>query len=99
MLGTIFLIFLTLLGICWILSLYLRWTWGKIDPSNEEPVEGKVVLITGANAGIGKVTAEEMAKRGATVVLACRDLVSASNTICDIRRKTRNGNLVRFYNI
>ena len=33
---------------------------------------GKVMLITGANTGIGRVTAEALAERGARVILACR---------------------------
>lgn len=33
---------------------------------------GKVMLVTGANTGIGRVTAEVLASRGARVILACR---------------------------
>ena len=35
-------------------------------------MKGKVVVVTGANAGIGKATAAQLADLGATVVLACR---------------------------
>lgn len=36
-------------------------------------LRGKVYLITGASSGIGRVTAEVLAGRGARVLLACRD--------------------------
>lgn len=36
-------------------------------------MQGKQVLITGGNSGIGLVAAMELAKQGATIVLACRD--------------------------
>lgn len=36
-------------------------------------MQGKVCLVTGASGGIGKVTARELAKMGATVVLLCRN--------------------------
>lgn len=36
--------------------------------------KGKVIIITGANTGLGKETAWELARRGAKVYMACRDL-------------------------
>ena len=36
-------------------------------------VRGKVVLITGANSGVGFVTARELARQGACVLMLCRD--------------------------
>ncbi len=35
-------------------------------------MQGKVILVTGANSGIGKETARELARRGATVVVGAR---------------------------
>ena len=40
-------------------------------------MEGKTVLITGANAGIGKETVRDLAKKGARIIMACRNLDSA----------------------
>jgi retinol dehydrogenase 12 len=41
---------------------------------SKKELSGKVALVTGANTGIGRVTAEELARRGARVILACRSL-------------------------
>jgi NAD(P)-dependent dehydrogenase (short-subunit alcohol dehydrogenase family) len=48
------------------------------------------VVVTGANCGIGKETAMALAAKGATVVLACRDLAKADKAASDIRDLTGN---------
>ena len=50
-------------------------------------MHGKTVIITGANTGIGKETALDLARREARVILACRDLNKAENTAAEIRRQ------------
>ena len=39
----------------------------------DERVEGKTALVTGANSGLGKAVAIELARRGAHVLMACRN--------------------------
>jgi NAD(P)-dependent dehydrogenase (short-subunit alcohol dehydrogenase family) len=45
-------------------------------------IDGKVVIITGCNTGLGKAAAIELAKRGAKLYMACRDMKK-----CDEARK------------
>lgn len=44
------------------------------------------VLPVGGNTGIGKATALELARRGARVILACRNQEKAELAISDIKR-------------
>ena len=40
-------------------------------------LDGKVAVVTGASAGIGEVTTAELARRGAKVIMACRNIEKA----------------------
>src|SRR5437899_8745730 len=50
----------------------------------------KTFIVTGANTGIGKITALELAKRGAHVILACRSADKTQPVIDEIKRETGN---------
>ena len=48
---------------------------------------GRVCIVSGAARGIGKATARELARRGATVVMLCRDGHGGESAADDVRRE------------
>jgi retinol dehydrogenase-12 len=56
-------------------------------------MKDKVVIITGANRGIGKEATKEIAKLGAKVYMACRSLDSAYEVKKEIINETNNENV------
>lgn len=53
----------------------------------------KTVLVTGANRGIGKETARELAGRGYRVILACRSMSKAEDARAEIVKESGNENV------
>lgn len=51
-------------------------------------MEGKVCLVTGATAGIGKVCARELAARGARVIVVGRNPEKTLNVVQELTRQT-----------
>ncbi|XP_017027060.1 retinol dehydrogenase 12-like [Drosophila kikkawai] len=61
---------------------------GKFTKNTDET--GKVFIVTGCNTGIGKETVLEIAKRGGTVYMACRDMNRCNEARDEIIKETNN---------
>merc|ERR1712055_736112 len=65
------------------------WLWKELTMGmyrGKERLEGKLVVITGANCGIGLETARDLAKRGALIIVGCRSRRRGEAAIKEIVR-------------
>ncbi|KAG2064920.1 NAD(P)-binding protein [Suillus decipiens] len=60
----------------------------QFHASDVPDMTGKVVLVTGANAGIGKETARVLLTKNAKVYIACRDKTKGEDAIRDLKEST-----------
>lgn len=71
---------------------YYRLSTGKC--TSKAKLNNKVVIVTGANTGIGFETAKDLALRGAKVILACRDQGRGTAARDRIISATGNNNVI-----
>ncbi len=61
-----------------------------MEPAN---LSEKIIMVTGANSGIGKEAALQLAERGARVVMVCRNRERGEPALAEIKAKSGNDTL------
>ena len=72
---------------------FKKWIAGGVCRSQAR-LDGKTVIITGANTGIGLETAVDLAKRNGRVILACRSVERGEKAAVEVRKRSGNDNVV-----
>jgi retinol dehydrogenase-12 len=90
-----FLRFLFILKITSVVLLIIKYFFiNRPKTPLHKDMSGKVIVITGCSAGIGKETAKELLNAGATIVWACRDETKTMKIIKDVTRPDTKGKSV-----
>ena len=66
----------------------MNWTTDNIPDQS-----GRVAIVTGANSGLGLETTRELARKGAHVVMACRDTAKAETAKAEVEASVADASL------
>jgi NAD(P)-dependent dehydrogenase (short-subunit alcohol dehydrogenase family) len=66
----------------------MNWTAADVPDQH-----GRTIVVTGANSGIGLETTRELARNGATVIMACRSVERGEQAAAEIRREIPDADL------
>ena len=61
--------------------------WTDLDAYD---LRGRVIAVTGATSGLGRATAAQLARDGATVIVVGRNSTKTERTVADLRTETGN---------
>ena len=81
--------FVALIGISYVLrQWYIKMCTSKVR------LDGKIVIVTGANTGVGLCTVIDLARRGATVIMACRNMSKGEKALEQAKKESGSKDLV-----